>query len=62
VLAALLGIAGAGQALVVLIGGIDLPIAAWIVAGATMTVQLTGSQHWRFWTVLRPGQRDTQDP
>jgi ribose transport system permease protein len=46
VLAALLGIAGAGQTLAVLVGGIDFSIAAWIVAGATTTVELTGVHHW----------------
>lgn len=46
VLAALLGTAGAGQTLAVLVGGIDLSIAAWIVAGATTTVELTGVHHW----------------
>lgn len=52
VLAAFLGIAGAGQTLCLLIGGIDLSIAAWIVAGATITVQLVGSRGWPFVAAL----------
>jgi ribose transport system permease protein len=46
VLAGLLGFAAAGQTLCVLVGGIDLSVAAWIVAGATITVQLMGASHW----------------
>jgi ribose transport system permease protein len=46
VLAGLLGMAAAGQTLCVLVGGIDFSIAAWIVAGATITVQLMGASHW----------------
>ncbi len=48
VLAALLGIATAGQTLCVLIGGIDFSIAAWIGMGAIMLVQLNGSRGWSF--------------
>jgi ribose transport system permease protein len=48
VLAALLGIASAGQTLCVLIGGIDFSIAAWIGLGAVMLVQLNGVHHWSF--------------
>jgi ribose transport system permease protein len=46
VLAGLLGLAAAGQTLCVLVGGIDFSVAAWIVAGATITVQLMGAGHW----------------
>jgi ribose transport system permease protein len=56
VLAALLGTAGAGQTLAVLVGGIDLSISAWIVAGATTTVELTGIHHWpSVWVFLLIG-------
>lgn len=48
VLAAILGVAAAGQTIVVLIGGIDLSIASWVVAGASMTVELFGKLHWPF--------------
>lgn len=48
VLAALLGIATAGQTLCVLIGGIDFSIAAWIAMGAIVLVQLTGTRGWSF--------------
>jgi ribose transport system permease protein len=52
VLAGFLGIAAAGQTLVLLIGGIDFSIPALIVAGATMTVQLSGVDHWAFPAIL----------
>jgi ribose transport system permease protein len=52
VLAALLGIATAGQTLCVLIGGIDFSIAAWIGMGAIMLVQLNGSRGWSFGTTF----------
>ena len=60
VLAALLGIATAGQTLCVLIGGIDFSIAAWIGMGAILLVQLNGSRGWSFGATLRPhrGARD----
>jgi ribose transport system permease protein len=48
VLAAFLGIAAIGQTLVLLIGGIDFSIPAFIVAGATITIQLTSIDHWAF--------------
>lgn len=41
VLSALVGIAALGQTMVVLIGGIDLSVAGFIVAGAIMVTQLT---------------------
>ena len=46
VLAALLGMATAGQTLCVLVGGIDFSIAAWIGMGAILLVQLNGSRGW----------------
>lgn len=46
VLAAFLGIAAAGQTLVVLLGGIDLSI-PFVIGGANvLTAQLTGTEHW----------------
>jgi ribose transport system permease protein len=48
-LASLLGLAAAGQTLVILVGGIDFSIPAWIAAGATMTVQLTGTNGFHEW-------------
>jgi ribose transport system permease protein len=50
VLAALLGMATAGQTLCVLIGGIDFSIAAWIAMGAILLVQLNGARGWSFGT------------
>ncbi|WP_024475838.1 ABC transporter permease [Arthrobacter sp. CAL618] len=41
ILSALVGIAALGQTVVVLIGGIDLSVAGFIVAGAIMVTQLT---------------------
>jgi ribose transport system permease protein len=52
VLAALLGIATAGQTLCVLIGGIDFSIAAWIGMGAIVLVQLNGTRGWSFGTTF----------
>ena len=52
VLAALLGIATAGQTLCVLIGGIDFSIAAWIGMGAILLVQLNGTRGWSFATTF----------
>jgi ribose transport system permease protein len=52
VIAALLGIAALGQTIVVLVGGIDLSVPAFIAAGATMTAVLPSSHHWPFALVL----------
>ena len=46
VLAALLGLAAAGQTLVMLVGGLDLSIPGLIVLGATMVTNLCGSHGW----------------
>ena len=48
VTASLLGLAGAGQTIVVLVGGIDFSIPAFISAGAVLISQLTGSDGWAF--------------
>jgi ribose transport system permease protein len=48
VLASILGIACLGQTLVILIRGIDVSVPAYIVAGATLSIQLTNQSHWPF--------------
>ena len=52
VLAAILGVAAAGQTIVVLVGGIDLSTASWVVAGASMTIHFYGKLGWPFLSVL----------
>lgn len=42
ILAALLGIAALGQTVCILIGGLDVSIASWVLAGSTVTVTLLG--------------------
>jgi ribose transport system permease protein len=44
--ASLLGLAGAGQTIVVLVGGIDFSIAAFISAGDVIIAELCGTYHW----------------
>lgn len=46
--AAFLGLAGAGQTIVVLVGGIDFSIPAFISLGAVVISELTGVHHWAF--------------
>lgn len=46
VAASFLGLAGAGQTIVVLVGGIDFSIPAFISGGAILVSQLTGSDGW----------------
>jgi ribose transport system permease protein len=48
VLAALLGLAAAGQTLVLLIGGLDLSVPGLIVLGATIVSELCGAKGWSF--------------
>jgi ribose transport system permease protein len=48
VLAALLGLAALGQTLVMIVGGLDLSIPGFIVAGAILVSQLCGTHHWAF--------------
>lgn len=48
VLASLLGLAAAGQTLVILIGGLDFSVPGLIVLGATVISQLCGSKGWAF--------------
>ena len=49
VMAALLGLAGAGQTIVVLGGGIDFSVGAFITAGAVFITELTSTDHWPMW-------------
>jgi ribose transport system permease protein len=52
VLASLLGLASLGQTLVVIVGGIDLSVPGFVVAGAIAMAQLTSAEHWPFAVVL----------
>jgi len=53
VLASLLGISALGQTVCLLVGGLDISIPAWILTGATVTVELLGALHpWPLWAVL----------
>jgi ribose transport system permease protein len=52
VVAAILGFAAAGQTVVVLLGGIDLSVAPWIVAGGWATMQLSAVDGWPLWLAL----------
>jgi ribose transport system permease protein len=53
-LGSLLGISALGQTLCVLIGGLDVSVAGWILAGATTTVELLGGTgaHWSVWELF----------
>lgn len=51
VLASFLGIAAAGQTLVVLIGGIDLSVPA-VITGANLVTAMLSGRHWPFELVL----------
>jgi ribose transport system permease protein len=46
--ASFLGIAAAGQTLVILVGGLDFSIAAYLVAGNLLVTHLSGLEHWNF--------------
>ncbi|WCB92100.1 Ribose import permease protein RbsC [Baekduia alba] len=48
VLAALLGLAAAGQTLVIIVGGLDFSVAGFIALGAIMVSELCGTYHWAF--------------
>jgi ribose transport system permease protein len=52
VMAALLGLAGAGQTIVVLGGGIDFSVGAFITAGGVFITVLTSSDNWPLWAVI----------
>jgi len=52
VMAALLGIAGAGQTIVVLGGGIDFSVGAFITAGGVFITELTSVDGWPVWAAI----------
>ena len=52
VMAALLGIAGAGQTIVVLGGGIDFSVGAFITAGGVFITVLPSVDHWPVWAAI----------
>jgi len=52
IMAALLGIAGAGQTIVVLGGGIDFSVGAFITAGGVFITVLTSVDHWPAWAAI----------
>jgi ribose transport system permease protein len=52
VLAALVGLASVGQTLLILIGGFDLGVAGFIVAGALTVTALRANYHQPFWVAL----------
>jgi ribose transport system permease protein len=52
VMAALLGLAGAGQTIVVLGGGIDFSVGSFITAGAVFITQLPSADHWPVWAAI----------
>jgi ribose transport system permease protein len=52
VMAALLGLAGAGQTIVVLGGGIDFSVGAFITAGGVFITVLTSVDHWPMWAAI----------
>jgi ribose transport system permease protein len=56
VLAAYLGLAALGQTIVVLLGGVDFAIPAYILLGETATLQLTGELHWPAGTAIAAEQ------
>lgn len=52
ILAGFLGLAAVGQTFVILIGGLDLSIPAFILLGGTMVIQLPASSGWPFAAAL----------
>jgi ribose transport system permease protein len=52
VMAALLGLAGAGQTIVVLGGGIDFSVGAFITAGGVFITELISVDHWPAWAAI----------
>jgi ribose transport system permease protein len=52
VMAALLGLAGAGQTIVVLGGGIDFSVGAYITAGGVFITELTSVDNWPTWAAI----------
>jgi ribose transport system permease protein len=54
ILASILGISALGQTVCLLVGGLDVSIPGWILAGSTVTVQLIGdpTSGWSAWEVF----------
>lgn len=52
IMAALLGLAGAGQTIVVLGGGIDFSVGAFITAGGVFITVLPSLDHWPVWAAI----------
>jgi ribose transport system permease protein len=52
VMAAVLGLAGAGQTIVVLGGGIDFSVGAFITAGGVFITELPSVDHWPVWAAI----------
>ena len=52
VMAALLGMAGIGQTIVVLGGGIDFSVGAFITAGGVFMVELPSVDNWPVWAAI----------
>jgi ribose transport system permease protein len=52
VMAALLGLAGAGQTIVVLGGGIDFSVGSFITAGGVFITELTSVDNWPVWAAF----------
>jgi ribose transport system permease protein len=52
VMASLLGLAGAGQTIVVLGGGIDFSVGSFITAGGVFITELTSVDHWPVWAAI----------
>lgn len=52
IIASFLAISAVGQQVILLLGGIDLGVPAYIALGNFMVPQLVGINHWPFWTVI----------
>jgi ribose transport system permease protein len=50
IITSFLGISAVGQQVVILLGGIDLGVPAYIALGNFMIPELAGLDHWPFWT------------
>jgi len=51
-LAALAGLASVGQTILILLGGFDMSVAGFIVAGGLMVTEVTSLMSWPFWFSL----------
>jgi ribose transport system permease protein len=52
IITSFLGIAAVGQQVVLLLGGIDLGVPAFMAVGNFMVPQLVGIDHWPFWAAV----------